>query len=278
MVVQKRPGQKPSKSRRIPRDTDLPPSMVDKLTVAGVFKALGVNPKDKSAQSTVSKIDTAARRYVHIYKGGINKYPKAIDQRKTARTIRRHASALWRSISHDPEVSKRFFLALEKFSDPKFTKLCTKDGKALLNKESYLQELLAAFENAAQTAAERSYAKRGSPRKFEAEVDLAGWILNENPSLFTSHARKRENGSMRIKRTDYVRLDDVVARIMQAALKVVRLRNPHTKNEIEADDVLSAANSAVETLAEDYAVNSYVWTEDDEASEEQASKDRWYKK
>lgn len=274
----RRPGRRPDNSKRITNDADLPPSMVKELKKAGVFRLLGITGKDAATSENASKVDLAARRYLHVYQGGISGYPLAEDQRETAKRIGRRAKNLSKAIVEDPEVSKRFFLALKNHGDQKLVGAILKAGPKQQDKEQYLQRLLNQFVNASDRARVRSRSTKRRTRHYDAEVNLAGCIFNENVGQFKSHRRRKSDGRVGITKGDRELLEQLVAGIMKAALMVKRLKDPISGEKIEEGDVYSIAAAAVEKLAIDYGENSHEWTAADAESENEISKDRWYPK
>lgn len=274
----RRPGRRPDNSKRITKDTDLPPSMESELKKAGVFKSLGLSRKDAETSDIISGIDRAARRYLHVYQGGISGYPVAEDQREIAEKIGRRAKRLSKAIVEDPEVSKRFFLALENRGDQKLVGSILKAGPKLQDKEKYLQSLLNEFVKASQIAQMRSVGTRGRPPEYETEMDLACWVFNETPSIFKRYCRPNDKGGIKIKREGRKILEQLVRQILTAALMLGPLKNTTNKYEIELDSVDMVAEIAVEKFAKDHEKNSHEWTTADEQSDNEISKDRWYPK
>jgi len=272
-----RPGKRPPNSRRFTRNENrLPSSMVKELKEAEVFRAINIKFNDESAQVTIANIDIVARNYLCAYNGAHAKYPTAKKQKKIADDIARSAKRLGNQIKKDPEVSKRFFLALQKVADQEFMRILQKYGNELENKENYIQRLMESFIEAADIAKRRSHDEKGRPKEYPAEADLAAWLFIENPSIFKQYTRRKRDGRISLKQHGRELLEQLVRRIMRAALKKQPLIRPDNSENIQKQDVEYIASTAIASFTAEYGEYSHIWNQDDDDSDNGTSKTRWY--
>lgn len=271
-----RPGVRPRRDRRIPKDMELPPTLQKELKKAGILNEIQSRLSGESSDEACNSIDLAARRYLLAQGDGDVEYRAAVDQRDIASEILAAAKSMHQLIDKDPEVAKRFILALNKVKNEKDGK--TSKPPKIAPKVAQIKAGLLEYVAAAAIALKRSKERTGRYSTPELEIQLAREIFDENPKLFPSRTRMKSKGTVSISRADAQLLEKVLEISLQAAAKRTSLFNVRTGEKIADSEISWIASEAVEKLKESYKKKSHEITDSDTDSDEAISKDLWYKR